>query len=163
METIVQPDWLLGLGYWGLLLGTFIAGTIVSLSSELLIIAMLVAGGDPWVCLVVSTVGNGSGLLVTYLVGRFARWEWTEKWFKVKRETLARQKAAVERFGVWSAFFGWLPVVGQVSMLALGFYKTRAVPVAAITYAGCLVRFLVWVVLYIHYGSSLAAWVMSHF
>jgi membrane protein YqaA with SNARE-associated domain len=161
VETLFQSDWLLDLGYWGLMLGTFIAGTIVSLSSDLLIMAMLVAGGDPWMCLLAATVGNGTGALTSYLMGWFARWEWIERWFKVKEATLERQKAVIRKWGVWCAFFSWLPVVGQVFMIGLGFYKTRPLAVVAITYAGCFCRFLVWTLLYIHFGKDIVNWFVN--
>jgi membrane protein YqaA with SNARE-associated domain len=154
VENFFQADWLLELGYWGLLLGTFIAGTVISLSSDVLLIAILLAGGDPWICLVAATVGNGSGAMTSYLLGWFAKWEWIERWFKVKEETLFRQKAMIRKWGVWGAFFSWLPVVGQIFMIGLGFYKTRPVRVMALTYSGCFCRFLVWVILYIHFGDE---------
>jgi membrane protein YqaA with SNARE-associated domain len=161
MDALIQTDWLLDLGYWGLFLGTFIAGTIVSLSSELLIIGMLLAGGDPWLCLVAATAGNGSGALVTYLMGWFAKWEWLEKWFKVKEETLVKQKSKVYKYGVWGALLSWLPVVGQLFMVALGFYKIKPALTVVLTYTGCLCRFLVWTLLYIHYGDAFIEWILN--
>jgi membrane protein YqaA with SNARE-associated domain len=159
VENLFQADWLLGLGYWGLLLGTFIAGTIVSLSSDVLLVAILLAGGDPWICLAAATVGNASGAMTSYLLGWFAKWEWIERWFKVKEATLTRQKARIRKWGVWGAFFSWLPVVGQIFMIGLGFYKTRPWIVCGITFAGCFCRFLVWVLLYIHFGDSFVEWI----
>jgi hypothetical protein len=44
-------------------------------------------------------------------------------------------------------------------MIGLGFYKARPVVVGAITYAGCFCRFLVWVLLYIHFGDSFIDWI----
>ena len=159
METLLQTEWLLDLGYWGLFLGTFIAGTILTLSSDVLLVAILLAGGDPWICLVAATVGNGTGAMVSYTLAWFARWEWIERWFKVKETTLEKQKAIVKKYGVWCAFFSWLPVVGQLFMLALGFYKVRPAVTALLTYAGTFCRFLVWVLLYIHYGDDFLVWI----
>jgi membrane protein YqaA with SNARE-associated domain len=153
VETLFQADWLLGLGYWGLLLGTFIAGTVLSLSSDVLIVGMLLAGGDPWLCLAAATVGNGTGAMTSYILGWFARWEWIERWFKVREATLERQREMISKWGVWLALVSWLPVVGQIFMIGLGFYKTRPAVVTLLAYAGCLGRFLVWVLLYIHFGD----------
>ncbi|MDR2912261.1 MAG: DedA family protein [Alistipes sp.] len=159
METLFQAEWLLDLGYWGLVLGTFIAGTIVSLSSDVLLLAVLLAGGDPWLCLAAATVGNGSGAMISYLMGWFAKWEWLEKWFRIKEETLERQRDKVRRWGVWCALFSWVPVVGQVFMITLGFYKVRPLIVTLLTYVGCLFRFLTWVLLYIRFGDVFVEWI----
>lgn len=154
-------DWFLDLGYWGLLIGTFLSGTILTFSSDILLIGILLAGGDPWICLVAATIGNGTGALTSYLLGRLAKWEWLEKWFKIKPETLEKQKAKVDKYGVWGALFSWLPVVGQVFMVALGFYKVKPKTTVLLTYAGCLFRFLVWVLLYIHFGQAFIDFVMG--
>jgi membrane protein YqaA with SNARE-associated domain len=158
VDTLFQAGWLTELGYWGLLLGTFIAGTIVSLSSDVLLVAILLAGGDPWVCLIVATVGNGTGAMTSYTLGWFARWEWIERWFKVKEQTLERQKAVIRKWGVWCALFSWLPAIGQVFMIGLGFYKVRPPVTIVLTYTGCLARFFVWVLLYIHFGDEFITW-----
>ncbi len=155
-------EWLTDLGYLGLLFGTFIAGTILSLSSDILLLALLVAGGDPWICLACATCGNALGALTSYAMGWFARWEWLERWFKVRHETLEQQRARIQRFGVWGAFFSWLPVIGQVFMIALGFYKVRPVATAAITFAGCFVRFLVWVLLFVWQGDAFVEWIKTY-
>jgi len=158
METLFDAEWLVGLGYWGLLLGTFLAGTLLSLPSEVLLAAMLVAGGNPWVCFAAATAGNGSGALTSYALGWFARWEWIERWFRVRPETLERQKERIRKWGVWCALVSWLPVVGQLMMIGLGFYKARPAVVTVLTYVGCAVRFGVWVVLYIHFGEGISEW-----
>lgn len=79
------------LGLLGLFIGTFLAATILPFSSDALYIAVLAATKDPIGCLAVGTVGNWLGSVVTYWIGWIGRWEWIEKWFKVKRETLEKQ------------------------------------------------------------------------
>jgi membrane protein YqaA with SNARE-associated domain len=140
-------DWLLNLGYLGLFLGTFLAGTVIPLSSDLLMVGMLAAGANPWICLIVATLGNTAGVMTSYVLGWFAKWQWLEKWFKVKKETLEKQKVKIDKYGVWLAFFSWVPVVGIISMVALGFYKVKPKLTVLLALAGCFVRFLFWVLL----------------
>lgn len=54
-------DFLLEWGYLGLFVGSFLASTIIPFSSEFLLIAMLLAGGNPWACFAAATIGNGLG------------------------------------------------------------------------------------------------------
>lgn len=65
-------EWLLDLGYLGLFLGTFLAGTVLPLSSDVLLIGMLAAKADPAVCLVVAAVGNWLGAMTSYWLGWYA-------------------------------------------------------------------------------------------
>lgn len=151
-------DWLLDLGYWGLFIGTFLAGTILTFSSDILLVGILVAGGDAWICLALATVGNAAGTMTNYLLGWLGKWEWIEKWFRVKPETLVKQKANIDRYGVWGAFFSWAPIVGQVFMIGLGFYKVKPKTTTLLVFAGCFVRFLVWVLLYLRYSQAFISW-----
>ena len=58
-------EWLQGLGLLGLFLGTFLAATIFPFSSDALYIAILAATKEPLSCLIVGTVGNWLGSVLT--------------------------------------------------------------------------------------------------
>ena len=118
-------EWLEGMGLFGLFIGTFLAATVLPFSSDVLYIAILAATKDPVSCLIVGTLGNWLGSVLTYGMGWIGKWEWIEKWFKVKHETLVRQKARIDRYGVWLALLAWVPFIGDVIAIALGFYKTK--------------------------------------
>lgn len=141
-------DWLINLGYLGLFLGTFLAGSILPLSSDVLLVGMLAAHADPIVCLLVATVGNWLGAMTSYWLGWYARWEWLERWFKVKPETLQRQQARIDKYGVWLAAVFWAPLIGMVFMIALGLYRVRPRTTALLALAGSFVRFLFWILLH---------------
>ena len=118
------------LGLWGLFIGTFLAAT-----------------GDPYGCLLVGTLGNWLGSVLTYWIGWLGRWEWLEKWFKVKPETLQKQKAKIDRYGVWLALLAWIPIVGDVLAIALGFYKVRPLWTMVLLLIGKAGRFCIWTAL----------------
>lgn len=136
-----------GLEEWGLLglfLGNVLAATIFPFSSDALYIAVLAALKQPLACFLVGTAGNWLGSVITYYVGRLGKWEWIEKWFKVKPETLQKQKAKIDRYGVWLALIAWVPVIGDVFVIALGFYRTKPLPTILLLLVGKAARFLVW-------------------
>lgn len=141
-------DWLGELGLLGLFVGTFLAATILPFSSDALYIAILATTQNPLGCLIVGTLGNWLGSVLSYWIGWIGRWEWLEKWFKVKPETLARQKAKIDRYGVWLALIAWIPLIGDVIAIALGFYKTRPVATILLLLFGKFLRFLVWNLLF---------------
>ncbi len=141
-------------GYLGLFLGTFLAATILPFSSEILIIAILAAGYDPVMSAVVATVGNWLGSLSSYWLGWLGKWDWLEKWFKIKQETLEKQKKYIDRYKSFIAFFSWAPVVGDVLSVGLGFYKISFLKCAFWMLFGKAVRFAAWSLLYYYYGEA---------
>lgn len=132
------------LGLLGLFIGTFLAATILPFSSDALYIAVLAATKDTAGCLLVGTLGNWLGSVVTYWIGWIGKWEWIEKWFKVKRETLEKQKIKIDKYGVWLALLAWVPFIGDVIAIALGFYKTRPAATMVLLLIGKFARFLLW-------------------
>ncbi|MDO4736907.1 MAG: DedA family protein, partial [Bacteroidia bacterium] len=83
---------LLGLGLVGLFIGCFLAATVIPFSAEILLIGALLAGCSPLETFIVATIGNSLGSLTSYGLGYLGKWEWIEKYGKVSRETLERQK-----------------------------------------------------------------------
>lgn len=136
------------LGLLGLFIGTFLAATILPFSSDALYIAVLAATKNPIGCLAVGTVGNWLGSVVTYWMGWIGRWEWIEKWFKVKRETLEKQKVKIDKYGVWLALLAWIPIIGDVIAISLGFYRTRPWATMFLLLVGKFARFLLWNLIY---------------
>lgn len=148
MTYICDMESLLDLGYVGLFIGALLSATIIPFSSDILLVGMLFAGGDIVTTVIVATIGNWAGGMVSYYMGYFGKWEWIERWFKVKRETLERQKSRIDRYGAWLAFFSWLPFVGDLFAIALGFYRTNARLSALFMLLGKGLRFAAWAVIY---------------
>lgn len=116
-------EWLTEYGYLGLFLGAFLAATIIPFSSDVLLVGLLAAGGDPVRVIVAASVGNWLGGLTCYWLGWLGKWEWIEKWLRVSREKLDRQREKIKRYGSLVALLTWLPGVGDLLAVGLGFYK----------------------------------------
>ncbi|MFA5848549.1 MAG: YqaA family protein [Bacteroidales bacterium] len=147
-------EFLESLGYIGLFLGSFMASTIVPFSSDVLFVGVLLAGGNPLVSFIVATTGNWLGGLTSYGVGYLGKWEWIEKWFRVKEESLVKQKTKIEKYGSLIAFFSWVPFVGDLFAVGLGFYKVNFTRSAIFMLVGKAVRFAFWAILYHYFGEA---------
>jgi membrane protein YqaA with SNARE-associated domain len=132
---------------WGLFVGTFLASTVVPFSADVLYITMLQMTSNPWACLVVAALGNWMGNLTTFGLGRLGKWDWIEKYFKVDRAKLEKQKVYIDKYGIWLALVSWLPFVGDLFTLALGFYKTNPWLTAFLFLVGRFLRFFFWTLL----------------
>ncbi|MBQ2992590.1 MAG: DedA family protein [Alistipes sp.] len=141
-------EYLMEFGLLGLFLGSFLAATVVPMSADVLLVGMLVAGGSPWMTIAVATLGNWLGGLTSYGIGRAGRWEWIER-LHVKRESLERQRSRIERYGAAVALLTWVPFVGDVFAVALGFYRVRFVPMAFWMLLGKCGRFVTWYLIYL--------------
>lgn len=141
-----------GLEQWGLaglFIGSFLAATVLPFSSDALYIAVLLATKEPVSCLILGTAGNWLGGVVTYYMARLVKWEWVEKIFRVSHEKLEKQKPIIDKWGVWVALLSWVPFIGDVFVLALGFYRTPQVGTLLLMLVGKAARFLVWSLLFI--------------
>ena len=131
-------------GLWGLFMGSLLAATVVPFSADVLLVGMLIAGiHPPLSVIVVATLGNWLGGITSYGIGRAGKWEWIEK-LRVSRESLVKQKARVDQYGAPIALLSWLPFVGDVFAVALGFYRVKFVPSAIYMLIGKAARFVCW-------------------
>ena len=137
-------EWLQRLGLLGLFLGSALAASIFPFSSDALYIAILAATKQPVGCLLAGTAGSWVGSLFTYWLGGRGKWEWIEKWLKVSHEKLEKHQRSVQKYGAWLALLSGVPVIGDILVLALGFYKTTPGWTFVLLLVGKLARFLIW-------------------
>lgn len=142
------------LGYLGLFLGSFLASTIVPFSADALLVGCLAIGLNTYTCLFLATLGNWLGGMTTFLLGWIGNLDHIEKWFKVNAEKIRLQQPKIEKFGACLAFLAWLPIVGDVFAIALGFYRINWKKCAFWMLLGRLIRFVLWTWLYFKFGEQ---------
>ena len=113
-------------GYWGMFVASFIAGSVFPFSSEAVLTALQLSGLDPLRLFLAATVGNVGGSMFNYGVGTLGKMEWIEKYLHVKPEKIQRTSRWMERYGAWIGILCFLPILGSVIAVTLGF--TRANP-----------------------------------
>ena len=133
------------LGYGGLFLGSLLAPTILPMSSEAILAAMVIGGFDPVACVMVASVGNSLGGMTSYFMGYLGKWTWMERLFARNPGRIDRVKAWTDRYGSRTALLCWLPVVGDPLAIALGFVRSPAWQVGFYMTVGKVVRYAVWV------------------
>ncbi len=103
----------------------FLAATILPFYSEVLLFALLEAGGDPTLLVIVATAGNTLGAVVNWVLGRFLLRFQDRRWFAFNRAQVAGAQRWFQRYGVWSLLFAWMPVGGDALTLIAGIMKVR--------------------------------------
>lgn len=109
----------------GMFLSAVLAGSILPFSSEAVMVGLLAAGADPDSLLLWGTAGNTLGSLFNYGVGSLGKEEWIARLTKTEPEKLARGIRWVRRYGAWAGLLAWVPVIGEVLTVAMGFMRTR--------------------------------------
>lgn len=112
-------------GAFGMFIAAFLAGSFMPFCSEAIMIALLAAGVNPGELLVWGTAGNVLGSLFNYGVGSLGREEWITRWTKVPPEKLERGKRWVRRYGAWAGLLAWIPILGSVITVAMGYLRVK--------------------------------------
>ena len=121
MDVLIQL--LISYGYWGMLVTAFVAGSFFPFSSEAVMTGLLAAGLDPWGLIIYGTIGNVTGGMFNYFVGRQGRMEWIEKYLHVKQHDLERAQHFMAGRGAWMGFFAFIPILGSAITIALGLMR----------------------------------------
>jgi membrane protein YqaA with SNARE-associated domain len=113
-------------GYVSLFVSAFLAATVLPMSSEAVLSALVVGDGfDLWLLIALASIGNTLGAVVNWLLGRYClRWR-DRKWFPVSAAALERASRWFSRYGVFSLLFAWLPVVGDPLTFVAGILRVR--------------------------------------
>lgn len=110
--------------YAGLLTASFLAATLLPAQSEVVLVGLVLGGGQSAFLLVaVATVGNVGGSALNWLIGRSVERFRDRWWFPVPPKALSRAQVWFRRFGVWSLLLSWLPVVGDPLTLVAGMLR----------------------------------------
>ena len=120
-------DLLVDYGPIGMLIASFIAGSVFPFSSEAVMLAMLAAGVDPWELVITASIGNVAGSMFNYGVGRLGRLDWIEKYLHVKKESLDRAQRFMGGHGAWMGFFAFLPILGSAISILLGLMRANII------------------------------------
>ena len=140
MEYLV--DILTGYGYWGMLLAAFLAGSFIPFSSEAVMIGLLAAGLNPTSLLVYGSIGNVSGSLLNYFVGRMGKTEWIERYLHVTDKNMQKAQKFLAGHGAWMGFFAFVPILGNAITITLGLMRANFLITLTSITAGKVARYL---------------------
>jgi len=129
-------------GYIGLFIASFLAATILPFGSEFVFVTLIAMGLDPWTCTIVASVGNWAGGMTNYYLGRLGKIEWIEKYLKIPKEKIDKIQHFLEGKGAFMAFFSFLPIVGDVIAVALGYMRSNIYAVSISMGLGKFVRYV---------------------
>ena len=110
---------------WSLFISALISSTLFPGGSEALLLYKLNEGGDATALVIVATVGNVLGSLITYALGRLGNEAVHKKWLRMDEAKVARAETWFAKYGNPSLLLAWLPVVGDPLCLVAGLLRSH--------------------------------------
>lgn len=110
-------------GLIGLFLATMASSTILPIPSEAVVATFIALKYNPWVILIVASVGNVLGSVTTYALGYFGLTKVLEKFSKINTVKVRYFRQKSLQHGDLLSFLSFLPFLGDMFTLALGLAK----------------------------------------
>ena len=112
--------------YTSLFIISFLAATILPLSSELTLAGLIATNNyNNLLLLITASIGNILGSIVNWILGFYSRNLISKKWFPFKDEQIKRSSNWFNKFGKWSLLFAWIPIIGDPLTLAAGLLRVK--------------------------------------
>ena len=129
--------------YLSLFLVSFLASTIIPLSSEIFFCSAILLGHSPILCLVAASCGNCAGASFNFVLGRLGVNWLIEKVFKFDKSKLDLYERMQAKYVTLFLFVNWLPFIGDPITLYSGIVKVRFSLFALVVFSTRTMRYIV--------------------
>lgn len=134
-------------GLGGLFIAGFLSGSILPFNSEAVLTVLILAGFNAVSCLIAATLGNMLGGISIYYLGYLGNMQWIEKYCKVKEAKIQAILPRLNKYGPLMAALSFVPVLGDIVVLGLGFFRISPLFTTIFMFIGKVGRyaFIIWV------------------
>lgn len=115
---------------------SFLSATLLPGNSEVVLVAMLLSGvSQPWLLVLIATMGNSLGGLTNVILGRF---------FPLREKSRWQEKAVgwLKRYGAATLLLSWMPVIDDLLCLLAGWMRISWGPVLFFLCLGKALRYV---------------------
>ena len=129
--------------YFFLFLFSFLAATILPLSSEISLVSLLKTNSyNSFLLISAASLGNVFGSVFNWFLGFYLFKYLNKKWFPFKQSQIINASKRFNKFGIWSLLFSWVPVVGDPLTLIAGILRVNFLLFIILVTAGKISRYL---------------------
>ena len=128
--------------YLSLFFLSFLAATLIPTSSELTLAALLSTNNfNSLGLLATASFGNILGSVFNWLLGFYLLKHINKKWFPFNEKQVVSASKWFNKFGVWSLFFAWLPIIGDPLTFISGILRVRFLLFLVVVAIGKIARY----------------------
>ncbi|WP_018624945.1 YqaA family protein [Kangiella aquimarina] len=130
-------------GYLGLFISAFLAATILPLSSELVLTALVLNGLPPLTLVLIATLGNVLGSLTNYGLGYWASKTVIQSWLRMSEYEFVRAEERFKKYGIIALLFAWVPIIGDPLTVMAGILRIRLLWFLLLVTTGKFLRYYI--------------------
>lgn len=128
--------------YLSLFTISFLAATILPLSSELMLAGLIATSNyDNLLLLIVASFGNVLGSIINWILGFYSRNLTIKKWVPFKGKQIENSSRWFNKFGKWSLLFAWVPIIGDPLTLVAGLLRVKFIEFLILVTIGKVSRY----------------------
>ena len=110
--------------YTSLFISSFLSSTLLPGHSELTLTAFILMKKYPVINLIFfASTGNILGSLINWCMGYYLTKFKDKKWFPLNKLQLTRASKWFLKYGKWSLFFCWVPIIGDPLTIVAGIFR----------------------------------------
>tara|TARA_B110000971_G_scaffold99442_1_gene102316 strand:+ start:272 stop:688 length:417 start_codon:yes stop_codon:yes gene_type:complete len=114
------------MAYLSLFILSFLAASILPMSSELTFTGLLISNNYNALGLLSSaSLGNILGSVFNWVLGYYLLKYLTKKWFPFKKNQIDLASRWFKKFGLWSLLFAWVPIIGDPLTVVAGILRVK--------------------------------------
>ncbi|MCO6386189.1 YqaA family protein [Aliihoeflea sp. 40Bstr573] len=109
---------------WALAVSAFTSATLLPGTSEAVLAGLHAArAAEPLSLLLVASLANTAGSAVNWVLGRLVARFRDRRWFPASPDQIARAEGWYARYGLWSLFLSWVPIIGDPLTVVAGILR----------------------------------------
>ena len=129
--------------YLSLFVISFLAATVVPMSSELTFAGLLASNNyNIYWLLSSASLGNILGSVFNWLLGYYLLKHLSKKWFPFKQNQIDQASNWFKKFGIWSLLFAWVPIIGDPLTFVAGILRVKFSIFLFFVSSGTVLRYL---------------------
>lgn len=130
-------------GFTGLFISSFLAATILPLSSEIVLSVLLLNGFDPFLLVTIATTGNVLGSFVNYAAGFHGSVFVIKKILRASEEAFIKAQKRFNKYGVFCLLFAWVPIIGDPLTVFAGVLRINLITFFMLVSFGKCTRYII--------------------
>ena len=129
--------------YSSLFISSFLSSTILPGHSEIILTTfILLEKYSQFLLIFFASFGNILGSVINWYLGFYITKFVNKSWFPLKKEQLDKASLWYLKYGKWSLFFSWVPIIGDPLTIVAGIFRVPLVIFITIVSISKILRYI---------------------